>query len=56
MYSETWGAYNELLRVIKFFIETKIFGLKVQPKLDNNLGWNLQIFATEIGWVILKQE
>jgi hypothetical protein len=45
MDSATWGAYNELLRVIKFVIDTKTFGLKVQPKLDNNLGWDLQIFC-----------
>jgi hypothetical protein len=45
MDSVTWGAYNELLRVIKFIIDTKTFGLKVQPKLDNNLGWDLKIFC-----------
>jgi hypothetical protein len=45
MDSATWGAYNELLRVIKFVIDTKIFGLEVQPKLDNNLGWDLKIFS-----------
>jgi hypothetical protein len=39
------GIYNELLRMIKFVIDTKTFGLKVQPKLDNNLGWNLKIFC-----------
>jgi hypothetical protein len=33
------------LRVIKFVIDTKTFGLKVQPKLDNNLGWDLKIFC-----------
>jgi hypothetical protein len=38
MDSATWGAYNELLRVIKSVIDTKTFGLKVQPRLDNNLG------------------
>jgi hypothetical protein len=43
--SATWGAYNELLRVIKFVIDTKTFGLKIQPKLDNNLGWYLKIFC-----------
>jgi hypothetical protein len=37
MDSATWGTYNELLRVIKFVIDTKTFGLKVQPKLENNL-------------------
>jgi hypothetical protein len=31
--------------VIKFVIDTKIFGLKVQPKLDNNLGRDLKIFC-----------
>jgi hypothetical protein len=49
MESATWGAYNELLRVIKFVIDTKTFGLKVQPKLDNNLGWYLKIFC-DIDW------
>jgi hypothetical protein len=43
--SATWEAYNELLRVFKFVIDTKTFGLKVQPKLDNNLGWDLKIFC-----------
>jgi hypothetical protein len=41
----TWGACHELLRVIKFVIDTKTFGLKVQPKLENNLGWYLKIFC-----------
>jgi hypothetical protein len=45
MDSVTWGAYNELLRVIKFVIDIKTFGLKVQPKLDNNLGWDLKILC-----------
>jgi hypothetical protein len=44
MDSATWGAYNEPLRLIKFVIDTKTFGLKVQPRLDNNLGWDLKIF------------
>jgi hypothetical protein len=33
------------LRVIKFVIDTKTFGIKVQPKLDNNLGWDLKFFC-----------
>jgi hypothetical protein len=45
MDSATWGAYNEFLRVIKFVIDTKTFGLKIQPKLDNNLGWDLKKFC-----------
>jgi hypothetical protein len=56
MDSATWGAYNELLRAIKCVIDTKIFGLKVQPRLDNNLGWDLKIFATETGQEIPRQE
>jgi hypothetical protein len=28
-----------------FVIDTKTFGLKVQPKLDNNLVWDLKIFC-----------
>jgi hypothetical protein len=47
MDSATLGAYNQLLRVIKFVIDTKTFGLKVQPKLDNNLGWDLKIFLRQ---------
>jgi hypothetical protein len=49
MDSATWRAYNELLRVIKFVIGTKTFGLKVQPRLDNNLGGDLNIFC-DSGW------
>jgi hypothetical protein len=45
MDSATWGAYNELLRVIKFVIDTKTFCLKVQPRLDNHIGWDLKIFC-----------
>jgi hypothetical protein len=45
MNSATWAAYNELLRVITFVIDTKTFGLKVQPRLENNLGWDLKIFC-----------
>jgi hypothetical protein len=45
MDSATWGAYNNFLRVIKFVIDTKTFGLKFQPRHDNNLGWDLKIFC-----------
>jgi hypothetical protein len=48
MDSATWGAYNELLRVIKFFIDTKTFGLKVQPRFENNLRWDLKIFCDSV--------
>jgi hypothetical protein len=45
MDSATWGTYNQLLRVIKFVIDTKNFSLKVQPRFENNLGWDLKIFC-----------
>jgi hypothetical protein len=45
MDSANWRTYNELLREIKFVIDNKFFGLKVQPKLDNNLRCNIQIFC-----------
>jgi hypothetical protein len=37
--------------VIKFFIDTKTFGLKVQPKLDISLRRNLKIFC-DSNWAI----
>jgi hypothetical protein len=46
MDSATWGTYNEQLRVIKFVLDNKKFGLKVQTKLEKNLGWNLKVFVT----------
>jgi hypothetical protein len=46
----TWGAYNQLLIAIKVVIDTKTFGLKFQPRLDNNLGWSLKIFC-DINWI-----
>jgi hypothetical protein len=36
MNAASWGSYQELLRVIKFINDTKSFGLKVMPKLDND--------------------
>jgi hypothetical protein len=45
MNAATWGSYQELLRVIKFIDDTKSFGLKVIPKLDNDFSWNLKVFC-----------
>jgi hypothetical protein len=56
MDSEIWGTYDEFLRVLKFVFDNKNLCLKVQPKLDYNLGWNLKIFGTAIVRVIPKQE
>jgi hypothetical protein len=42
---QTWGTYSQILRVIKFVIDTKACYSKVQPKLDYNIGWNLKRFC-----------
>jgi hypothetical protein len=36
MNAASWGSYQELLPVIKFINDTKSFGLKVMPKLDDD--------------------
>jgi hypothetical protein len=45
MNAASWGSYQELLRVIKFINDTKSFGLKVMPKLDDDFSWNLKVFC-----------
>jgi len=40
----TMGTYLELLRVIKFVLDTKNFCLKIRPKFDNS-SWNLRVFC-----------
>jgi len=30
-----WGAYLEMIRVITFVIDTKTFGLKVEPRIED---------------------
>jgi hypothetical protein len=45
MNAASWGSNQELLRVIKFINDTKSFGLKVMPKLDNDFSWNLKVFC-----------
>jgi hypothetical protein len=49
MDTETWGAYNELLRVIKFDIDTKTFGLKFNQDLTIILDGTRRYFVTAIG-------
>jgi hypothetical protein len=44
MNSASWGSYQELLRVMKFIDDTKSFGLKVMPNLDDDFSWNLKAF------------
>ena len=40
----TIGTYLELLRVIKFVLDTKNFGLKIRPKIAEK-SWNLNVFC-----------
>jgi hypothetical protein len=40
-----WESYTEPLRVTKFVIDTKNYGLKVQTKIGNYLGWNQKSFC-----------
>jgi hypothetical protein len=45
MNAASWGSYQELLRFIKFIDDTKSFGLKVMPNLDDDFSWNLKVFC-----------
>jgi len=38
------GTYLELLRVIKFVLDTENFCLKIRPKIDDST-WNLKVFC-----------
>ena len=38
------GSYMELLRVIKFVLDTKNFCLKIRPKIEDS-NWNLKVFC-----------
>jgi hypothetical protein len=40
----TIDTYPEMLRVIKFVIDTKMFGLKMSPKIENQ-NWTLKVFC-----------
>jgi hypothetical protein len=45
METATWGIYQEMIQIVKFVIDTKNFGLIVEPKIIENLEWNLNIFC-----------
>jgi hypothetical protein len=40
----TMGSYLEILRVVKFVIDTKTFGLIIRTKIDSK-NWSLKIFC-----------
>ena len=39
------GTYQEMLGVVKFVLDTKTFCLKIQPKFDSKIFWNLKVFS-----------
>jgi hypothetical protein len=41
----TLGAYKEMIRILKFTIDTKDFGIKIQPKLNEDGIWNLALYS-----------
>jgi hypothetical protein len=45
----TMGSYLEMLRVVKFVIDTKTFCLNIRPKFDGK-NWNLKVFS-DSDWV-----
>jgi hypothetical protein len=51
----TKGTYLEMLRVVKFVIDNKIFVSKPSLNLKGKIGV-YECFVTVIGLVILKQE
>jgi hypothetical protein len=44
-----------MLRVIKFVIDTKTYGLKIEPKIEGEMTWNITFSVTVIGQEIQKQ-
>jgi hypothetical protein len=44
----TMGSYLEMLRAVKFVLDTKTFCLKIHPKIENKI-------VTVTGLEILKQ-
>ena len=43
------GSYLEMLRVVKFVLETKTFCLNIHPKIENK-NWSLKFFCNS-DWV-----
>ena len=44
MQEPTPGAFNELKRVLKFVVDTKYKGLKLEPKFDEATNWNMTVY------------
>jgi hypothetical protein len=44
----TWDDHHEMLCVIKFVIDTKDLGLKIEPKDEGEMNCNLSFFCDSI--------
>jgi hypothetical protein len=40
----TIGSYREILRIVKFVLDTKTFCLQIRPKIDGE-NWSLKVFC-----------
>ena len=49
MQEPTPGAFKELKRVLKFVVDTKYKGLKLEPKFDEATNWNMTVY-TDSDW------
>jgi hypothetical protein len=47
------GTYLEMLRVVKFLLDSKMFYLKLCPKF-NHTEWNLKVFC-DSGWLEIQR-
>ena len=41
----TYHSFKEMLRVIKYVLDTKDFGLKIVPKFEENEVWELTCYT-----------
>ena len=39
------AAYKEMLRIIKYLLDTESKGLKIEPRIANNAEWELILFS-----------
>lgn len=49
MKEATWNALKELKRILKYVVDTRDLGLKLQPKGGNMANWELTIY-TDSDW------
>jgi hypothetical protein len=45
-----------MLHIVKFVIDIKPFGMKIEPKIENEMNWNSKFTMTLFGQETQKQE